>query len=152
MKYILSILIAMIHLTGFAQANKKFAPRKPSAALEKMLIQKIYAFSDAWGKSDTITLNKLLAPEYRHSDVFGEIQHKKDWLTFAATKRDVANLKIFDVEILMYNNLAVITGKMNYLFGTEKIRQDLRFTQIWGTYNGQWKRMAFQATYIKNPA
>ena len=46
--------------------------------------------------------------------------------------------------------MAVITGKMTYLFGTEKIKQDLRFTQIFGNYNGQWKRTAFQGTYIKN--
>ena len=52
--------------------------------------------------------------------------------------------------LMYYENMAVITGKMTYLFGTEKIKQNLRFTQIFGNYNGQWKRTAFQGTYIKN--
>jgi hypothetical protein len=63
----------------------------------------------------------------------------------------MANLEISGIEILMYgDDMAVITGKMTYLFGTEKIKQDLRFTQIFGKYNKQWKRAAFQGTYIKN--
>ena len=51
--------------------------------------------------SDTATLSKLLAPEYRHSDVFGEIQHRNEWLIFAQ-QRAIANLEINDLEILMY--------------------------------------------------
>ena len=151
MKYYLILLITITHYTGVAQSTKIIAPAKASPALEKILIQEMYDFSHAWGTSDTATLSKLLAPEYRHSDVFGEIQHKNEWLIFAAKKRDIANLEINDIEILMYNdNIAVITGKMTYLFGTEKIKQDLRFTQIFGNYNEQWKRTAFQGTYIKN--
>ena len=92
----------------------------------------MYDFSNAWGKSDTTTLSKLLSSEYRHSDVFGEIQHRNEWLIFAAKKRDIANLEINDIEILMYYiNMAVITGKMTYLFGKEKIKQDLRYTNLW---------------------
>ena len=128
----------------------KVVPAKPSIELEKILFQQMYQFSNAWGKSDTATLSKLLAAEYRHSDVFGEIQHRNEWLNFASKKREIANLEITDVEILMYyDSMAVITGKMTYLFGTEKIKQDLRFTQIFGNYDGHWKRTAFQGTYIK---
>ncbi len=131
------------------QSTKILTPAKPSSALEKTLIQEMYNFSNAWGRSDTATLSKLLAPEYRHSDVFGEIQDRNKWLIFAANKRELANLEINDIEILLYyDNLAVITGKMSYLFGKEKIKQDLRFTQIFGNYNGQWKRTAFQGTYV----
>jgi hypothetical protein len=151
MKYYLIFVITLTHYTSVAQSTNIIAPAKPSPALEKILTQEMYDFSNAWGKSDTATLSRLLAPEYRHSDVFGEIQHRNDWLIFAAKKREMTNLDINGIEILMYgDNLAVITGKMSYLFGMEKIRQDLRFTQIFGKYDGQWKRAAFQATYIKN--
>ena len=150
MKYYLIFFITLANYTSDAQSTKIIAPTKPSKALEKILIQKMYDFSNAWGMSDTATLSKLLAAEYRHSDVFGKIQHRNEWLIFAAEKRDMANLEINDIEILMYyNNMAVITGTMTYLFGTEKVKQDLRFTQIFRKYNGQWKRTAFQATYIK---
>jgi hypothetical protein len=149
MKYFLIFFITLIHYTSVAQ-SKTNAPTKPSSALEKILIQEVYDLTNAWGNGDTATLSKLLAPEYRHSDVFGEIQHRNDWLILAAKKKDVANLEINDIEILMYyDNMAVITGKMAYLFGTKKIKQDLRFTQILVNYDGQWKRTAFQGTYIK---
>ena len=151
MKYYLILFIALTHYASVAQTAKIIAPTKPSSALEKILIHEMYDLTNAWGMGDTTTLNKLLAPEYRHGDVFGEIQHRNEWLILAAKKKDIANLQINDIEILMYyNNMAVITGKMSYLFGAEKIKQDLRFTQIFGNYNGQWKRTAFQGTYIKN--
>ena len=151
MKYFLVLFITLAHYTGIAQSTKIMAPAKPSRSLEKILIREMYDFSTAWGMSDTATLSHLLAPEYRHSDVFGEIQHRNEWLVFAANKREITNLEINDVEILMYDvNMAVITGKMSYLFGAEKMKQDLRFTQIFGNYNGHWKRTAFQGTYIKN--
>ena len=151
MKYYLILFITVTHYTSVAQSTNSIAPAKPSPALEKILIQKMYDFSNAWGRSDTATLSKLLAPEYRHSDVFGEIQHRDEWLIFAAGKREMANLELNDLEILMYgDNMAIITGKIKYLFGSEKIRQDLRFTQIFRNDNGQWKRTAFQGTYIKN--
>jgi hypothetical protein len=147
MKYYLIFLITLTQYTSSAQ----IAPTKPSRALEKILVQDLYDLTNAWGTGDTATLSKLLAPEYRHSDVFGEIQHRNDWLILAAKKKDLANLEIHDIEILMYSeNMAVITGAMTYLFGPEKVKQDLRFTQIFGNYNGQWKRIAFQGTYIKN--
>ena len=150
MKYYLIFFITLTHYTSVAQSTKIIAPTKPSSALEKILIQEMYDFSNAWGKSDTTTLSKLLSSEFRHSDVFGEIQHRNEWLNFASKKREIANLEITDVEILMYyDSMAVITGKMTYLFGTEKIKQDLRFTQIFGNYDGHWKRTAFQGTYIK---
>ena len=150
MKHYLIFFITLTHYASVAQPTKIISPAMPSRILEKILIKEMYDFSNAWGMSDTVTLSKLLAPEYRHSDVFGEIQHRNEWLNFAAKKRDIANLEINDIEILMYNNMAVITGKMTYLFGKEKMKQDLRFTQIFGNYNGQWKRTAFQGTYIKN--
>ena len=151
MKYYLILFITLAHYTIVAQSTIINAPKKPSSAFEKILTQEMYDLSNAWGMGDTTTLSKLLAPEYRHSDVFGEIQHRNEWLIFAAKKKDMANLEINDIEILMYNdNMAVITGKMTYLFGSEKIKQHLRFTQIFGNYNGQWKRTAFQGTYIKN--
>src|SRR5712672_2534341 len=127
MKYYLILFITLTHYTSVAQSTKIIAPTKPSSTLEKILIQEMYDLSNAWGMGDTATLSKLLAPEYRHSDVFGEIQHRTEWLILSAKKRDIANLEIKDIEILMYNdNLAVITGKMTYLFGAEKIKQDLR--------------------------
>ena len=138
------IFFTVIQITGHAQSTK------PSSNVEKILIQTMYDFSNAWGKSDTATLAKLLSPEYRHTDVFGKIQNKKEWLAFAASKRAVTDLNISDIDILMYPaGIAAVTGNMHYLFGPDKIKQALRFTQLLRNDNGQWKRIIFQATLIK---
>src|SRR5215510_5385458 len=102
MKYYLIFFIALTHYASDAQSTKTIALTKPSSALEKKLIQEMYDLTNAWGMGDTATLSKLLAPEYRHSDVFGEIQHKDEWLMLAAKKKDLADLEINDVEILTY--------------------------------------------------
>jgi hypothetical protein len=150
MKYGLFLILLLAHHAMMSQSTK-VTPVTPSAAIEKILLQEMYRFSNAWATSDTATLSKLLTSEYRHSDVFGQIQHRSDWLNFASKKREVSNLEITDIEILLYfDSIAVATGRITYLFGLEKVKQDLRFTQIFGSYEGQWKRIAFQGTYFKN--
>src|SRR5215216_1202570 len=91
MKYFLIILFVVIQIAGRTQS--KPAPQRPSSKVEKILIQTMYNFTNAWARSDTATLTKLLAAEYRHTDIFGKIQHKKEWLDFASGKREVAGLK-----------------------------------------------------------
>src|SRR5438105_907095 len=109
MKYFLIILFVVIQIAGRTQTRQ--TPQRPSSKVEKTLIQNLYNFTNAWARSDTATLTKLLAPEYRHTDIFGKIQQKKEWLDFASGKRDVADLKISDVDIIMYSdNLTAITG------------------------------------------
>ncbi len=149
MKSILIILIIVIPLNAFTQKYKSGAYH-PSESLKKILIEKMYDFTNAWSRSDTTTLSKYLTIEYRHTDVFGQIQHKNEWLAFASGKRIITDLKISDVEILMYTDYtAAVTGKMNYLFGTERIEQEMRFTQILIKHGIEWRRAVFQATYVK---
>ena len=91
MKYCFLFLLIFAHNTIVCQSIK-LAPTTPPGALEKILLQEMYRFSNAWGMSDTTTLSKLLASEYRHSDVFGQIQHRNEWLNFASKKREVFGL------------------------------------------------------------
>ena len=132
----------------FAQSSKQII-RHPSEYLTRELIKNMYLFSEAWAKSDTVTLSKMLAPQYQHSDVTGALQHRNDWLIFAANKRVVSDLKIYNTEVLLYHDdVAVITGEISYLWGIDKLEQELRFTQIWTKNKSEWKRSAFQGTYI----
>ena len=148
MKGVFFLILTRFYLNVFSQKTNG-QPIKPNEQIQQELLQKIQVFTEAWGKSDTVTLSKLLANEYRHSDTWGKILHRQDWLTFAAVPRKISDLAINDVEILLYNeNIAVISGKMSYQFGEEKVTQEIRFTQIWSNNDGQWKRTTFQATLI----
>ncbi|HYK46797.1 MAG TPA: nuclear transport factor 2 family protein [Parafilimonas sp.] len=149
MKPLLFLVLTMLYLNAFSQQSISVQPIKPDESIQQALLQKTQRFTEAWGKSDTGTLSKLLAAEYRHSDIWGKIQHKEDWLAYAAAPRKISDIVSSDVEILLYNNnTAVITGKMSYLFGEEKIMQEIRFTQLWTISEAEWKRTAFQATLI----
>ena len=139
--------ITIIFLTvGVATANAQHLdytqPTKPTEAVRQQLIAKMQEFTQAWTRSDTASLSALLAEEYRHSDVVGKIQHRQEWLEFAATpRRELSDIKIDDVEIILYGNIAVITGRMPTF--------TLRFTQLWINRDGHWKRAAFQGTNIE---
>ena len=149
MRSLLFVILTMLCLNVFSQQGISVQPIKADESIQQELLQKTQRFTEAWGKSDTATLRKLLAAEYRHSDIWGKIQHKEDWLSYAATPRKISDIVSSDVEMLLYNNnIAVITGKMSYRFGEEKLTQEIRFTQLWTTSEGEWKRAAFQATLI----
>ena len=139
----ISYLNVLSHKTITAQ------PVSPDNKLRNELLQNIQSFTEAWGNSDTVFLSKLLANEYRHTDIWGKILHREDWLTYAAIPRKISNILTSDAEILLYNNnLASVTGKMTYQYGDEKLIQEIRFTQFWSRNNGLWKRTTFQATLI----
>ena len=149
MKGLFAIILTLVLLNGFAQQKANFLPLKPTEKVRQALLHRIQSFTEAWAESDTAYLGKLLADEYQHSDIWGKILHRQDWLKYASAPRKISEIITNDVEMLIYNDhMAVITGKMSYKVGEEKVIQEIRFTQIWGNNDGQWKRAAFQATLI----
>ena len=147
MKGLFGFILTIVCLNLFAQQKGNVQPRKPSEKVRQELLHKIQSFTEAWAESDTASLGKLLADEYRHSDIWGKILHRQDWLSYASAKRKISEIVTNDVEILIYDDhMAVITGKMSYKFGEEKMIQEIRFTQIWLNSVGHWKRTTFQAT------
>lgn len=150
MKSISFVFVLMITCSNIlSQKTITAYPVTPDKNLRNELLQNIQSFTEAWGNSDTAFLSKLLAKEYRHTDIWGKILQREDWLTYAAIPRKISNIVTTDAEILLYNNnLASVTGKMAYQYGDEKLTQEIRFTQLWSRNNGLWKRTTFQATLI----
>ena len=149
MKGVLVFILTIFCLNVFSQQKINAQPIKPTQQTRQELLQKIQDFTEAWAKSDTVFLSKLLANEYQHTDIWGKILRKQEWLTYAITPRKISDIVSNDVEILQYyDNIAIITGKMSYKFGEEKLTQEIRFTQVWSNNAGQWKRTTFQATLI----
>lgn len=149
MKVFFLVILTIGYLNVFSQQKVHVRAKDPNDATHQKLLQEIRNLTEAWGKSDTVVLSKMLAKEYQHSDVFGKIQNRQEWLTFAAAPRKISDLIINDIEVLLYNNnIALITGKMSYLFGDQKAPQEIRFTQVWTINYGKWKRSAFHATLI----
>lgn len=149
MKGLYVFLLTIVSLNVCAQRKASVQSIKPNEKVRKEILHKIQFFTEAWAGSDTASLSKLLANEYRHTDIWGKILHRQDWLTYAAASRKISAIATDDIEILIYNDhMAIVTGKMSYKFGEEKVAQEIRFTQIWSNGDGKWKRTTFQATLI----
>lgn len=78
MKILATIIFATFFLPSFAQKNPTIQATKPSETVRQEIIQVMQHSILAWGVSDTLTLSKLLATEYRHSDIYGKILARQE--------------------------------------------------------------------------
>jgi ketosteroid isomerase-like protein len=120
----------------------------------------ILAIGRAWSQNNLDTLEKYIAPGYKHTDVRGQIQDRKTCLGDVAGRKE-KNVKIPDIEfddlqIQLDGDFAFVTG-INRFSGSANSLNDpnalkiksLRFTQVLKKEEGIWKRLLFQATYIE---
>ena len=122
----------------------------PDEKLRHELLSKLQEFSEAWAKSDTLLLDKLLAAEYKHTDIQAKIFNRKQWLEYAAKPRIISDIKMDSIETLWYGKIAVVTGRINFKSGELKQNIEMRCTQIWTSQEGSWKRLVFQGTLVNN--
>jgi ketosteroid isomerase-like protein len=145
-------------LTGFSPA---ISHSQNALTREQNEVNKtIFAIGRAWSQNNLDTLEKYIAPGYKHTDVRGQIQDRKTWLGDVA-ERKVKNVKIPEIEfegiqIQLDGDFAFVTG-INSFSGSSNSPNDpnvqkikrLRFTQVLKKEEGIWKRLLFQATYIE---
>jgi ketosteroid isomerase-like protein len=121
----------------------------------------IRSFGEAWSKNDIPTLERLLAPEYIHTDVNGDVFTRARWLEYIKQKKNaqaVNDITFHDVHIQVAGSVAWVTGENVFsgpAYATEKGApgtRKLRFTQIWVKRDGTWQRAAFQATWETSAA
>jgi hypothetical protein len=114
----------------------------------------IEGFGEAWAKGDGSTLDAMLSPTYTHTDIFGALLERADWLAYATGRAGRSNRIAFrDVQTRIIDDFAIVTG-INEVEGQgarsaeDRAALALRFTQVWRLKNGKWLREAFQATPI----
>lgn len=120
----------------------------------------IVAIGRAWTQNNLDTLDKYIAPGYKHTDVRGQIQDRKTWLGDVAERKEkkvkIPDIEFADIQIQLDGDFAFVTG-INSFSGSapnpnesnvQKIKR-LRFTQVLKKEQGIWKRILFQATYIE---
>jgi len=125
---------------------------------ENDVYKTIILLGNSWTKNNMDTLEKYIHPDYRHTDVRGQLLDRTSWLSFVKDRKDKGltnpDLKFDDVIIKIYGDFALVTG-INTIVGQTYTSNDnatdtprkLRFTQVLKLENAVWKRIAFQATY-----
>jgi ketosteroid isomerase-like protein len=128
-----------------AQTNRE------TKKIEKVMLR----FGDAWAVNDIPTLDALLSKDYIHTDFFGRVQNRAQWLGYVKDRRakGITNRIAFDdVQIRVYGDTAVITGR-NIIKGALTVpanesSTEIRFTQVLQKTHGDWMRTGFQATAV----
>ncbi len=149
-KYKLLLLILFFSIYTSAQNN--FNNR------QKQAYNTIVAIGKAWANNDLKVLEDLIAADYFHTDVWGNVLTRKEWISYVQTKKKegIINpvMEFEDVQIRLSGNNAFVTGT-NIVAGQlakgdqKEQQQKIKFTQILSKENGKWKRKLFQGTFLQ---
>lgn len=147
----LRLFVVFLALAAFgapAQASPDSGWATATGSTKTELLAKIREFTDAWARSDTAALGKLLAPNYRHTTPFAKVQDRAEWLAHAAMPRKITDVTQEDIDIqVLGDSVAIITGVNRYRPGEHRPTA-VRFTQVWSRDDGDWKRVSFHAVSV----
>jgi ketosteroid isomerase-like protein len=111
------------------------------------LSESVKDFGEAWAESDVERLRSMLAPGYIHSDFQGRVFRRDEWLAYAGSQGHGSAITFRDLEIVEYGSVGLVNGA-NDIAGGSMGQSTIRFTQVWAQIEGEWKRLAFQATLV----
>ena len=114
--------------------------RNVLAGMEQQLAQ-------AWVEGDQATIRQMLADDWMTTDITGTVRAKEAVLRemFAATPRPIASMTIDDVQVRLFGDVAVITGRTT-ASGADGGSIQLRFTDVAVRRDGRWVFVASQGT------
>jgi ketosteroid isomerase-like protein len=108
--------------------------------------------AQAWVNRDRAALEAILAPEWSVTDPSGHVLTRQQVLqqTFDSTDRRIDSMTVDDVEVRMYGDTAVATGRTqatgNYQ-GTAVVVV-LRFTDVVVRRDGIWQVVASHGSFV----
>jgi ketosteroid isomerase-like protein len=101
---------------------------------------------------DAAALDRMTADDYSFITLRGELRTKSEIVKgFKSGSFKYESRQISDLNIRVYGNTAVVTGRSNQK-GMEEGKDysgDYRFTRVYVRQNGRWLTVALQATVIK---
>jgi ketosteroid isomerase-like protein len=148
--------VATLSQTTMTKPLEKMREAPQNARETKSIEQVVVRFGDAWAVNDIATLDGLLSADYIHTDFFGRVQDRAQWLDYMKdrkAKNIVNRLSFEDLTIRIYGDTAVVTGR-NIIKGAltvpaNEASNEIRFTQVLHKTHGDWLRTCFQATAVQ---
>ena len=139
----ISILLLFITQISFGQ-NKV-----SEAVIKELEIAETKMF-DAVLKYDPVYWKDYVPDDYITINADGVMQTKEQILTDSSRKKLFAGVsyKLFDRKIRLYEDVAIINGRSQYLMG-DKILGEVYHTEIWIKEKGKWMFDGWQGTYTK---
>ncbi len=145
-------VIVLVPLS-FALAQKPVLAPDENLLHEQEIRKLLDVFAQAFAQVDTAILRNLIADDYVHTNLTGEVLNKAQWLERAKMRRADLSAGKFridhysydDVRIRIYRNTALVTGQATTLGFQEgkEFKSNLRFTNVWVKREVRWQRVAF---------
>ena len=101
--------------------------------------------------NDIPSLDRILADDLTYAHSTGKVEHKREFLSLlAAGILRYKNFECSDVQVRVYGNAAVVTGKadIHVEFGGKADHVLLRYTAVYVRKDGSWQMVAWQSTKI----
>ena len=122
------------------------------------LQEAIRRFAKALAAGDTAALDSLLSLGYRHTDMFGRLWVRAEWLAQVGPEKSRSTVSDFGhFGFVIKGNLGIVTG-IKHLHtvgardGADENEPPTAFTQVWVWQQDRWLREIFQATPIVDMA
>ena len=99
-------------------------------------------------RSDTATLDRILADEYFVTNQFGQIQTKTQMISaLKSGELKFESVVEDDVSVRVYGDAAVVTGRATSKHEGRESTQ-VRFTRVYVKRRGHWQAVTYQVTRI----
>ncbi len=102
-------------------------------------------------RNDIPSLDRILADDLTYAHSTGKVEHKREFLSLLASgSLRYNNFQCSDVQIRVYGNAAVVTGKadIHVEFEGKEHHVLLRYTAVYARTEGSWQMVAWQSTEI----
>ena len=117
-----------------------------------MLIELEERLARAWVERDRTFIEGVLAPDWSVTDGSGAVLTRQQVLdeTFASTDRRIDAMTIDEVQVRMFGDTAVVTGRTrasgSYRGATSSVT--LRFTDVFVLRQGRWQIVASHGSMV----
>ena len=100
---------------------------------------------------DVARFADILADDFRCSAPDGSLLDKPAFLRQTALPVTIANLQAHDVQIRMFDGVAIIHGRTTYTTAAGRAASG-RYTDVWAKRDGRWLAVAAHVTRVDTPA
>lgn len=139
----------MLTIILFALFTGQAVQATDQAATVADLVQKL---ARAWVDRDRTFIEALLAPDWSVTDSSGAVLTKQQVLdqTFASTDRSIDAMTIDQVQVRMFADTAVVTGRTRASgkYQANSVTATLRFTDVFVLRAGRWVIVASHGSSV----
>ena len=140
-----AVLLAVLMICPVVMAAT--CPKQSRTKDELLEVEQSWAV--ALEKSDTDTIECILASEFQDADINGALHDRSEALEKAQRPRQTHN-ELSDLEPHLYGDLAYVRGLNTVTDAQGKPVAKVRFTDIFIFRHGRWQAVAGQETLLKD--